>query len=529
MMAKLTQRNNSMDQAQAAVQYCIKHPEEEIDMYCKKCRDSTCTECLKTDHAGHDFATILKSSKKIKNKRQDLIRELEDMMSLKREQNENHVLGIKIQNANVLKSNVENVEKKREEMLDAVEKISNENADSLKSHNTCLNTEIYKKEVAFELEERQLKEMINNFRKTTMSGLDLIKYYDDLKARVGALKPIEIAQYSDKQMFEEGELNPDDMKTMIGQVRLEDGTTIARRPEMLSKFQCKRSNLHSLCPISRDEAWIAFDKSHEFILLRRDGSKIESVKKNGTGHSFIIHDNSFLLCNQDEQQKNILKIDMSGKTSTWAKVSPLLPRYIGHALNGNILISLVDEMSDSKTDKSRRIVQMLTPNGEVCHTYEFDVDGTTPALTFPKRVTQNYNSDVCVGNEYKVVTHKFDGNVCVFNENGGLKFKYKGQGGVFIPDGICCDTRCNIICTNYVNNTVHVVNGEGSFVQYLLQHDICISYPLSLALQRVFCGLGPRKVKYGRTDTRVQLTVGFVYIKDYLTLLIQFFVSTDIL
>ena len=229
----------------------------------------------------------------------------------------------------------------------------------------------------------------------------------------------------------------------------------------------------------------------EFTLFRRDGQYIKSVPKDTDSHSFIIENKTFLFCNQS--RNNILKIDFSGGLSEWLNVSPLMPSFIGHALNGNVLVSLVDEISGSRTEKSQRKVQMLSTSSVVLRTYEYSENSTNPVLTCPCRVIQNYNSDVCVVNHYEESKDKWRGNVCVFYEDGGLKFVYSGHGEEFYPTEICCDSLCNIICANLVDNTIHVISSEGVFVQYLFTRDTCIPQPYALALHRGVLWVGSAK------------------------------------
>ena len=195
-----------------------------------------------------------------------------------------------------------------------------------------------------------------------------------------------------------------------------------------------------------------------------------------------MQNNAFLLCNPEGN--NILKVDTSGKVSELIHFAPLFPVKIGNTLSDNLLVSLVDEPSGSWTEKSQGKVQMISVSGKLVCIYEYNDDGTTPVLTRPDRVTQNYNSDVCVANLYEVAKGDWLGNVCVFYEDVGLKFVYSGYGGEFYPSGICCDSLCNIICSNLVDDTIHVISSEGVFVQFLFTRDTCIPYPNSLALHR---------------------------------------------
>ena len=166
--------------------------------------------------------------------------------------------------------------------------------------------------------------------------------------------------------------------------------------------------------------------------------------------------------------------------------------HIGPALNGNVLITLVDESCVKETGHCKGKVQMVTPSGGILHNYEFDKDGK-PMLIMPIRVTQNYNSDVCVVNKYQIDINEFRGSICVFHEDGRLRFVYKGQGGVFFPTAVCCDLLCNIICGNYFHSTVHLISSEGAFLKYLFTSQTCVSQPVSLAFHSDVLWIGSTK------------------------------------
>ena len=479
ILYKATQINMA-EQAQVALRLCMKHQDEEIDLYCKVCKKPICNECMKSEHMGHDFDTIAKLYRKMKNSRPELIRELEGKITPKRNYNRRHLLEIKYMNKSLLGMNLDNVEKKRKEMYEAVDKIINAHVTSMKTHNAVLDIEIKREEEIFEREESGLIRMLDTFRETTMVGLDFIEYYEELKSKADALETIDLSQYLNKSLYMEGEVVWDDLQKMIGEVKEISSNNV--RTEDISSFQHKDALVHTISPISHEEAWMTYVNAKEFTLFQREGQYIKSVPKDTDSHSFIIQKKTFLLCNQD--RNNILKVDISGKLLEWLNISPLVPRFIGRAVNGKVLVSLVDEISGSRAEKSERKVQMVSLSGDVVRTYEYGDDGTTRVFTLPNEVTQNYNSDVCVVNQYEVAKDDYRGNVCVFYEDGGLKFVYSGHDGEFCPIGICCDSLCNIICSNLVSNTIHVISSEGVFVKYLFTRDTCLPDPTAVSLHR---------------------------------------------
>ena len=465
------------DQAQVALLLCDKHVEEEMDIYCKTCRKPTCTECLQTaEHQGHDLDTIPKLYRKIKNRRLDLLKEMKTKVNPVCNKNRRHLRNVRCGNEQLLKRNLENAERKRAELHRTVDELIDSHVDCMTENSQKLGEEIDREVDKLQEDESELMKMLETFEKTTMVGLDLIEYYDKLRTKVDTLQTLDISQYCSKQIYEERERDRHSLQKMIGEVKeINPGTNSA---EITSSFQMGNNAVSIICPLSDNETWVSY--MDEFRFLRHDGHYIKSVKNDASRRDLILYDDGFLVCNDGE--KNIMKVEMSGKYSIWMDTSPLQARCIGKALNGNVIISLCEEYSEIRSEQSQRSVRMVTPSGDVIGSYEYGEDGSVPVLTLPGFVTQNNNSDVCVINQFKNANNKFCANLCVFYEDSTLKFVYAGH--KFAPYGICCDLLCNILCVNGIDNTIHVISGEGSFLRYLFTRDKCVPKPYSIALHR---------------------------------------------
>ena len=84
---------------------------------------------------------------------------------------------------------------------------------------------------------------------------------------------------------------------------------------------------------------------------------------------------------------------------------------------------------------------------------------------------------------HEVDDDKCRGKVLVFYEDGELKFIYDGHGTGFQSFDICCDSLCNILCINNMDDTVYVIDSEGTFLTYPLTRDTCVADPVSLGLR----------------------------------------------
>ena len=248
----------------------------------------------------------------------------------------------------------------------------------------------------------------------------------------------------------------------------------------LSVFNICDKGIQTIEPVSASSAWIGQENEDELKLISKEGSICDTVS-HSYSNIFIYDAESFVLANRETEV--IRHLIHTGKSEIIFS-SELSVVGVGRALNGNLLITLMDELSGSRTPESRRLVQMVTPGGELLHTYQYDKDGVTPALTFIARTLQNYNSDVCVVTlECKEEDGKEAGQICVFFEEGDLKFIYEGCGKPFLTFDICADSLCNIICANAIDDNVHIIDSNGQFLKYLFTKETCIPDIRCIALK----------------------------------------------
>ena len=362
-----------MSEEKVALHVCNIHESETMDTYCNKCKQPICRECLKTKHIGHDIDKIMNLYRKVKNERLCLLQGLEIKVSSVKDRNRRRLRNVKCSNESLMTVNLANIEKKRAEMHRMVDELINLHVGSLKDVSAKLKENISKEEEHFLEEDFELRIMFEKFQEASLSELDLINYYQKLTSKVDEKETIDVSKFCDKHVFEEGVIDHDILRTMLGEMKLIQQSS--NKVEIGASLQHEKRPVYSISPISQTEAWVSYMLGKEIQLLCQDGMCIRSVKKETKYSSFIHQDGAFLVCCGD--QNTILKIGMTANSSVWMNTSPLRARFIGKALNGNILVSLVDEVSGSRTDQSKRKVQMVTPSGDVLQSYEYGGDGTS--------------------------------------------------------------------------------------------------------------------------------------------------------
>ena len=466
--------------AQAALVLCDKHQNEDIDLYCKPCKTPICSKCVRTDHVGHEFETIATWSRKLINNKDEYLKGLRSIFAGKKKHKDRIVRETKCRNENLLKQKLNSLDKRQEVMKQAVAKLIDKQKAECQSYSDKLSIDVQNLERKTEKEETEIKKILDIFERTTTKGLDIIEFYQKLCSRVSDFEVPSFSEQNEQYVYQEGNINSDRLREMIGSVN-----EISSVPNVFGKtstFLHKEVRLNTIRPITNDNAWITYEGEKEFALMNRTGKCFQLVNKNTDDHCFFVSKEENIFIHLDFDRKIVLKIDNSGKTSVIMKTAPLRPFQVGEALDGNILVSLIDEFSFIRTAQSNRNVQMVIPGGQVLHTYEFGEDGFTPMLTIPCALTQNYKSNVCMINQYQIHEGKHRGKVIVFHEKGELKFIYKGHSDEFQPFGICCNSLCNLICNNYRDDSVHIIDSEGTFLAYLLTRDVCIADAMSLGL-----------------------------------------------
>ena len=552
------------------------------------------------DHLGHDVDTILKFSRKLTNNRDGFLEELTAKYQMKRKPKLRKFQEVKCRNEHVLSNNVTSLEERRKNLHTFIDELIDKDVNRCHDHSTKLAKEIEKTEQKHTKTDDKIQEMLSTFEKTTMTGLDIIEYYDKLSSLVERMQSdVEIAKYRDMLVYREGEVDRGQLQRMVGDVEeikkesendkpvtantepkkqaiakteLTEQDIAETKPktqaitdskpaeqkatstffslfgprknvqqlkkvsetkktekdaesdeakklweskevekvtethkvkkasgsrDQLSTFRYDESPVWVICPVSNDKAWIKYNTIDKFTLMTRSGQVQDTFQT--SNHSFFMMDNKNFI-SADYKKQVVVSIEHSGKTSNIMNTSPFHPFHAGPALNGNILVTLVDKFEYTRTADSQRKVQMITPGGDLLHTYEFGEDCATPIFTVPWKLTQNFNSNVGAINLYETASGDDRGDVCVFYEDGGLKFIYSGHSGGFLPTDICCDSLCNIICTNTFDRSVHVIDSDGVFLEYLLTRDTCVPQLTAVALYRdaLWVGSGTGEVRVYR-------------------------------
>ncbi|KAK3093617.1 hypothetical protein FSP39_018191 [Pinctada imbricata] len=192
--------------------------------------------------------------------------------------------------------------------------------------------------------------------------------------------------------------------------------------------------------------------------------------------------------------KKINMVNQDGEVILLKDTKPLYPTFIGRSLDGGILVSMIDKPDFQRQDFSKRVVQHINLTGSIKKTYAYEEDNTTPLFTYPESVTQNTNTDICVIN----FSSESTGHLCVLHASGKVRFTYKGQSdseSLFFPSDVCCDSHCNIMVSDGVNRSIHLLNSAGQFIKYIMSKTNIVPICMSIINDHLWIGCEKGEIK----------------------------------
>ncbi|XP_062619186.1 uncharacterized protein LOC134280742 [Saccostrea cucullata] len=474
---------------QEHIEMCKTH-DLPIDMICEDCDEFICGKCAKTDHRDHEWSTI---STAATERRRGLLRFLKEIK-------EGDLSGIDEKIKKVSKQMTENEEmcdleiKKLEKHVDKIMarlteiRKNNEQRlrDNLEEKNKKLNS------VKYELDKKkkEIEEMVKFIEENnnTMSDYGLIDNHKELKQLLSG-PDIDIKDCKYSVRYSKGEICNEVVENMIGKILDLNNISLTET----NSFKYGNELILILEALCEDQCYITQSGSDNIEQVNKEGEK---------KHKYNIKANDMCMTDfgdvyfTDFSNKSIRCLSPSGSVSTVTSTDPLIPVGICQSVDSGLMVTLRDNGSDlyKLESHSRRLVRHITVTGDVIHEYEYQEDGHTRLFTFPGRVTQNSNSDICVVNSKSVTTAE----LMIMSPSGRIKSVYRGQNPTieFRPADIACDSLGNILVTDPYNKQIHLLSPDGEFLKFLLtDNEVKLPFRLSLYKSTLWVGYREGLVK----------------------------------
>ncbi|XP_062585420.1 uncharacterized protein LOC134247100 [Saccostrea cucullata] len=468
---------------QEHIEMCGSH-ELPIDMMCEDCDKFICGKCAKTDHKDHEWNTLstaatqrrrglLKFLTKIREGDLPGIDEKIEMVSKQITENEE-----------LCDSEIKKLQKHVDEIMARLLEIRNHNEEILRGNLEKKNEKLKSKKSEMNKKKKEIQEVVKFMEdnKSTMSDFSLIDNHRELTKMLSG-PDVDIKNYKHSARYSKGEISDEVLKNMTGKTLDLDDFSLTET----NSFKYGDDIIRLLEALCEDHCYIGDKNSPYFEQLVNTEGEIK-YRYNIASSDMCVTDTSDVYFT-DFSNNSISRLSPSGSVSTVISADPLRPVGICQSVDSGLLVTLRDDESGYfKLDShSRRLVRHITVTGEVIREYEYQEDGQTRLFTYPVRVTQNSNSDICVLN----FTNPTTGDLVIISPSGRMKSIYHGQNLTedFFPADIVCDSLCNILVTDLYNKQIHILSPDGEFLKFLLtENEVNSPYRLSLYKSTLWVG-----------------------------------------
>ena len=478
--------------AQAALKTCDEHEMEELDMYCKTCGKPICAECLKQHHIKHDWSTMSKMARQLRSEITDRDRKISSQANAFFSGRRKVIEYVREKYDETMAGNTKNLEGARSEMHDLVDTIIDGNLEECQNHRAKIERKLVDLEAAYNPCERKIKKLTTFFRTGSQkyNDFDLVELYDNLRREVShleSLPELTIGIFEQKYFLRR---KPDkgSISSAIGSVLSRDSDCFTGTITKVAQLNLGETAIRCIDARSETEALMQIPKSVQLISINGDVKMTRP--RDMLCYNFAISGAKIILC--DVNTNEVKMIDKSDKCSVLFNTGLLHPTFVTATTAGELLISMWDEDSHSRTSSSHRLLKRMTMKGEVVCEYEYENDGITPLFNRTEKTVEYYNGDFSVIDNRCNYKNKISSVVYRFDFRGNVKFRYSGQPNIYPynPLDLCSDMHGNTITTDSKNRNVQLIDTDGNFVRYLITPDLVSQdlYAVSLYGNKLWVG-----------------------------------------
>lgn len=472
--------------------HCSGHPDSDVIMYCKNCDLLVCAQCIALTHSGHVFEQIDKVYDRKVDELEGALESLENnslsdlttqikRTKFKKRHKKSEIEFMKERITQLTEVQKKVLEKRRDKLLDELDR-----------HLVKSEDDLIKAELEFELTKSDLHDCQHSIHKSLAAceRIGVIRTANAIKTRLSDIDVTKTIPKIETANFEKNELDEnaclgtlsfslnnngiDSVSEVINGIKIQ--TSVAGAMDTGYRF------ISAVCQISGGYSWIACS-SGDFITLVNHSDDLQEVSQLDVSADDIAYMSSdtILISSPDEHFVNKVST-VDGVTEKFLDLAPLFPTGIHVTNKKDIFVSLVEGHRYSfKVDSQRKVVRYSSDKNIK---FEYQFSGTKRLFTYPYRLFQNTNSDVCVVDK----AGAFTGRLVVLDQSGSLRFTYTGSCGAdqkstFDPRDVVCDPLGRIIISDCGNHIIHVLDHDGDIICHISTLKLGIRYPWSLSFE----------------------------------------------
>ena len=470
--------------------FCHTHKANTPEYWCDTCGVPICGPCITKEHRGHQFSNI---TTVLSERRDALLEEMKTLRDKKVREWENvlkEAQKITVDytgNTDMIDKELVERAKEMHAQVDAILSKSKQILAQIKAVNL---TKLQDQEKYISDRLKQLKEDVARYE-------DQLKYADPsalLQYKQGTaqdeVKPPSL-ETAPVPVFAKGKNDVSSMEKMFGQLSIPDigqpstaessssssskqksksddkevKRSLIPNPSIQNKFDVNTNHPHIAC-VDQGLAWVRTG-NERLQRMDRDGSATDTIKIDfGIKDMAVTSDGDLLLA---DGLNNCIK-----SVSTQKEIS-ILVRTNGVSWglcclpNNDIVVTI----------SSAGKVVVYNRDGQDRQTLD------KIKFRYPYKVAVNkVNQDICIC-DHESEYWASQGKLMAVEADGQLRYEYTGQGDIeFRPVGLCTDHMGHVLITDYHNHSVHILDQEGQFIQYVLTSQQGLDGPNTIDVDR---------------------------------------------
>lgn len=229
--------------------------------------------------------------------------------------------------------------------------------------------------------------------------------------------------------------------------------------------------------VNTDQAWVADNGDNILHLVSSTGQVFKMQKTDFDIFDFTTTSSGTIYVTADDGKDVKL---LNKDSNEFIKIIDTGPESTLRLYTYGVCVSKDEEILVALFRKGESKVVRFSTSGEILQSIQYHPDGKTQLFYHPMYLVENIvNSDICVIDCFSHVT--------VVDKLGNLRFKYAGPNmevkeNKFLFSYIVTDRFGNILVSEFDTSSIHLIDKDGNFIQYLLTSKNGLEKPRGMSI-----------------------------------------------
>lgn len=253
---------------------------------------------------------------------------------------------------------------------------------------------------------------------------------------------------------------------------------IKQEPTIETSITVGERYVYDVACASKSSVWMCgaglFYYDNNVRLIEKDGNNKETLEC-PINPKYIALKSPGCVLFSDDSDKTV-KLWSRDYQRVFIKTDSWIPEGLAVTLSGDVIVCQYRKTEVAAEHNS--LSRVVRYNGEGSEIRKIEYNKEKRMFWHALFVAENRNFDVCVSDKAKHA-------VVVLDKMGEFQFIYKGNIKTgkfqsFNPRGLDTDSQGNILISDYMNYTVHIIDQYGNFLHYLMRKHL--KFPLGISV-----------------------------------------------